>query len=201
MGRPRKLDKMTRVVTARVTDDQWDWLAERAIELHDGDLSKAVRDGLLLGQVMVDILSARDPAAALSEFLRRSEEEQGRRFELRMDSPGGRMRIERAIDAFLDWRRLERDATPRSVESYRRILLETRGGLPRGGDRLPNDGRSEAFLESLDRSESAATRANVISVLHSFFAWARSRGPHRRRSITEDQTAAEAEAGRVPAES
>jgi hypothetical protein len=87
MGRPRKLDKMTRVVTARVTDDQWDWLAERAIELHDGDLSKAVRDGLLLGQVMADILTARDPAAALSEFLRRSEEEQGRRFELRMDSP------------------------------------------------------------------------------------------------------------------
>lgn len=33
MGRPRKLDKMTRVVTARVTDDQWDWLEERAIEL------------------------------------------------------------------------------------------------------------------------------------------------------------------------
>ena len=59
MGRPRKLDKMTRVVTARVTDDQWDWLAERAIELHDGDLSKAVRGGLLLGQVMADILSAR----------------------------------------------------------------------------------------------------------------------------------------------
>ena len=32
------------------------------------------------------------------------------------------MRIERAIDAFLDWRRLERDATPRSTYSYRRIL-------------------------------------------------------------------------------
>ena len=85
MGRPRKLDKMTRVVTARVTDDQWDWLAERAIELHDGDLSKAVRGGLLLGQVMADILSARDPAVALSEFLRRSEEERSRPLELRMD--------------------------------------------------------------------------------------------------------------------
>ena len=33
-----------------------------------------------------------------------------------------RVRIERAIDAFLDWRRLERDATPRSIDSYRRIL-------------------------------------------------------------------------------
>ena len=32
---------MTRVVAARVTDDQWDWLADRAIEIHDGDLSQA----------------------------------------------------------------------------------------------------------------------------------------------------------------
>jgi hypothetical protein len=32
------------------------------------------------------------------------------------------VRIERAIDAYLDWRRLERDATPRSVYSYWRIL-------------------------------------------------------------------------------
>jgi hypothetical protein len=86
MGRPRKLNKMTRVVTARVTDDQWDWLAERAMEIHDGDLSKAVREGLLFGQVMTDILSAPDPQAALDEFLRRSEDEKCRRFELRMDS-------------------------------------------------------------------------------------------------------------------
>jgi hypothetical protein len=78
---------MTRVVTARVTDEQWDWLAERAIELHDGDLSKAVRDGLLLGQVMADILSAPDPAAALTEFLRRSEDARGKPLELRMGSP------------------------------------------------------------------------------------------------------------------
>jgi hypothetical protein len=77
---------MTRVVTARVTDDQWDWLEERAIELHDGDLSKAVREGILFGQIMSDILSARDPRAAFSEFLARSEEERDRRFQLRMDS-------------------------------------------------------------------------------------------------------------------
>jgi hypothetical protein len=32
------------------------------------------------------------------------------------------VRIERAIDAFLDWRRLERDAPRSSIESYRRIL-------------------------------------------------------------------------------
>jgi hypothetical protein len=28
------------------------------------------------------------------------------------------VRIERAIDAFLDWRQLERDATVRSLDSY-----------------------------------------------------------------------------------
>ena len=86
MGRPRKLDKMTRVVTARVTDDQWDWLAERAVEIHGGDLSKAVREGILFGQLMTEILSSKDPPAALNEFLQRSKEEESRRFELRMDS-------------------------------------------------------------------------------------------------------------------
>ena len=40
------------------------------------------------------------------------------------------MRIERAIDAFLDWRRLERDATPRSVDSYRRILFKLAEDYP-----------------------------------------------------------------------
>lgn len=40
------------------------------------------------------------------------------------------MRVERAIDAFRDWRRLERDATPRSVESYRRILWKLAEDYP-----------------------------------------------------------------------
>lgn len=32
------------------------------------------------------------------------------------------MRFERAIDLFLDWRQLERDATARSTDSYQPIL-------------------------------------------------------------------------------
>jgi hypothetical protein len=40
------------------------------------------------------------------------------------------MRIERAIDAFLDWRRLERDSTPRSIDSYRRILWKLSSDYP-----------------------------------------------------------------------
>lgn len=85
------------------------------------------------------------------------------------------MRIERAIDAFLDWRRLERDATPRSIDSYWRILVKLAEEYP------------EATLESLAthdlrrflgrwREKSASTRSNVISVLHSFFAWAEAEG-------------------------
>jgi site-specific recombinase XerD len=82
------------------------------------------------------------------------------------------VRIERAIDAFLDWRRLERDATPRSVDSYRRILWKLAEAYPeaRLGELTTADLRH--FLGEHWRDRSAATRSNVISVLHSFFAWA-----------------------------
>jgi len=81
------------------------------------------------------------------------------------------MRIERAIDAFLDWRRLERDATPRSVDSYRRILWKLAEDYPEVdlGSLTKVDLR--AFLLRW-KDKSAATRSNVVSVLHSFFAWA-----------------------------
>jgi integrase/recombinase XerC len=83
----------------------------------------------------------------------------------------GALRIERAIDAFLDWRRLERDA--HRVRSTR--TGESFGSSPRT--------TPEASLSSLATTDlrsflarwgesSAATRSNVISVLHSFFSWA-----------------------------
>jgi integrase/recombinase XerC len=82
------------------------------------------------------------------------------------------MRIERAIDAFLDWRRLERDATPRSIDSYRRILWKLAEDYPeaRLDELMTSDLRH--FLGEHWRERSASTRSNVISVLHSFFAWA-----------------------------
>ena len=81
------------------------------------------------------------------------------------------MRVERAIDAYLDWRQLERDATARSVDSYRRILWKLAEEYPE--TRL-EDLRTEDLRSFLGRwrKASAATRSNVISVLHSFFAWA-----------------------------
>jgi site-specific recombinase XerD len=81
------------------------------------------------------------------------------------------VRIERAIDAFLDWRRLERDATPSSVESYRRILWKLADEYPEVEiDFLTTEDLRRFLNRWLERS--AATRSNVISVLHSFFSWA-----------------------------
>jgi integrase len=96
------------------------------------------------------------------------------------------MRIERAIDAFLDWRELERDATPRSLESYRRVLDKLAAAHPeaelsrfegRTGTDLLRDFLAGWVAESRQQRNvqlSAATRSNIISVLHSFFAWAES---------------------------
>jgi site-specific recombinase XerD len=81
------------------------------------------------------------------------------------------VRVERAIDAFLDWRQLERDATPRSIDSYRRILWKLASDFPEA--RLSNLTTQDlrVFLGRW-RERSASTRSNVVSVLHSFFSWA-----------------------------
>ena len=83
------------------------------------------------------------------------------------------MRIERAIDAYLDWRRLERDATPRSIDSYRRILFKLAEDYPEVDIEYLGTNDLRAFLNRW-RNRSASTRSNVISVLHSFFDWANS---------------------------
>jgi site-specific recombinase XerD len=81
------------------------------------------------------------------------------------------VRIERAIDVFLDWRRLERDATPRSIDSYRRILWKLAEDYPEIEVRQLTTQDLRTFLNRW-RERSASTRSNVISVLHSFFDWA-----------------------------
>jgi site-specific recombinase XerC len=40
------------------------------------------------------------------------------------------MRIERAIDEYLAWRKLERDSTQRTIDSYRRILNKLADSYP-----------------------------------------------------------------------
>src|SRR5689334_19512057 len=81
------------------------------------------------------------------------------------------MRVERAIDAYIDWRRLERDATARSVDSYRRILDKLAEDYPELDLARFTKQDLRAFLKRWE-NRSAATRANVVSVLHSFFGWA-----------------------------
>jgi integrase/recombinase XerD len=81
------------------------------------------------------------------------------------------MRVGRAVDDFLAWRQVERDATPRSVASYWQILRKLVDAFPEAqlADLTTDDLRG--FLLAW-RERSAATRSNVISVVHSFFAWA-----------------------------
>ena len=75
------------------------------------------------------------------------------------------MRIERAIDSYLAWRRLERDATPRSLDSYWRILVKLADEHPEAPiDSLATEDLRR-FLNSRWGDKSAATRANVISVM------------------------------------
>src|SRR5690349_1883642 len=81
------------------------------------------------------------------------------------------VRIERAIDAFLDWRRIERDATPRSVDSYRRVLFKLAEDYPETDLASLKTDDLRNFLKRWER-KSASTRSNIISVLHSFFDWA-----------------------------
>ncbi len=80
MGRPRKPDaeRLTRTITARVTDEQYDELVDAAIHLYEGDLSKALRGALDASAALSDVLNARDPHAALADMIKRGEVEEAR---------------------------------------------------------------------------------------------------------------------------
>jgi hypothetical protein len=87
MGRPRSKDRMSRMVQARVPDAQYDYLAARAYEDYDGDLSAALRSAIAGGELFEQIVNSPDPVKALQELLERSEEEASAPVELRMDEP------------------------------------------------------------------------------------------------------------------
>lgn len=91
------------------------------------------------------------------------------------------MRITRAIDRFLEQMQLERDFTPRSLQSYANILGRLVDDPPRGFG-------NEARIDHFDHAEGTATlrdhiaanwgstssgrRQNVISTHHTFWGWA-----------------------------
>lgn len=108
------------------------------------------------------------------------------------------MRLERAIDRFLDQMRVERDWTPRTLDSYRRILNTLADDNPDSQlaefDGRPGTEKLRATIAARWGTASAGTRANRISTFRSFFAWAededlvddsparRIRRPPRRRA-------------------
>jgi hypothetical protein len=77
MGRPRKdpKDRLTRTITARVSDDQFDWLIER---MDEGEFSASLREAIDLARTFEGILAKPDPVAALRKILEQSEAEAAR---------------------------------------------------------------------------------------------------------------------------
>jgi hypothetical protein len=73
MGRPRSKNRMSRMVQARVTDEQYNWLYYRAVEFHDGDLSQAIRESINFAEAFAAVLDAESPPEALTELLERWE--------------------------------------------------------------------------------------------------------------------------------
>jgi hypothetical protein len=79
MGRPRKYpERMSRLVQTRVTDEQYDWLIEQAVDWHDGELSAAVRSAIEGSQVLDKILNSADPVSELRQLLGRREQQEAR---------------------------------------------------------------------------------------------------------------------------
>ncbi len=84
------------------------------------------------------------------------------------------MRLDRAVDRFLDFRQLERDSPESSLASYRWVLDKLIDRHPEatlsdfegrtGTERLRDFLRPWAHL-------AASTRKNRIAILHSFFRW------------------------------
>src|SRR5437764_10595108 len=89
MGRPRNPDRMTRMLTLRVPDEQYDWLIERAIAV-DGDLSAATRDAIAAARIFYGVMGSIDPHAALQALIDARNEEEGREvyFDLHGHYPG-----------------------------------------------------------------------------------------------------------------
>ena len=76
MGRPRKApeDRLSRGITARLSDDQYEWLIGRIDEGAPG-LSESLRDAIDLAQVFERILLSPDPVKTLRKVLKESERE------------------------------------------------------------------------------------------------------------------------------
>jgi hypothetical protein len=69
MGRPRKLEQLTRPLSARIRTEQDVWLRFQADKRFDGELSRAVRWAIEQAQVLSMLLNDPDPVQAMDEML------------------------------------------------------------------------------------------------------------------------------------
>ena len=106
--------------------------------------------------------------------------------------------LQRAIDAFLDWLRLERASSPHTVAAYRRDLVRFARAL---GPTRPVDGWTrndlEAFLASLDAPSEAGPALSPRSVARTLSA-IRSFGSFCLRERLRDDTPAKTVRGPSP---
>jgi hypothetical protein len=64
---------MTRTLTVRISDEQYEWLVDR-MDTEDLDLSQTTRDALDAARVFIGILEARDPHREFRELMERSKD-------------------------------------------------------------------------------------------------------------------------------
>lgn len=69
---------MSRLVQARVSDEQYEWLIENAVDFHEGELSAAVRDAIEQAQAFSKLLGHADPPAELAAMIERGRKEEAR---------------------------------------------------------------------------------------------------------------------------
>ena len=69
MGRPRKLETLTKTVTGRIRPEQEEWLRTQAERQFDGELSRTLRWAVDQAEVLTVILSEDDPVEALDRML------------------------------------------------------------------------------------------------------------------------------------
>ena len=79
MGRPRKdpKDRLTRTITARVSDDQYDWLIE-GLDEDEREFSVTVRNAIDSARDFERIRRSKDPHAELQRLLDAYEENEAR---------------------------------------------------------------------------------------------------------------------------
>ena len=69
MGRPRKLEQLTRPLSGRIRVEQDVWLRVQADHRFEGEISRALRWALDQAQVLTWLLDEPDPVLAMDEML------------------------------------------------------------------------------------------------------------------------------------